>query len=435
MRAWWHAKDVHPIQGVFLPHDLCYLDGRQIHYDLHWEKLILKKMEIRTLRNYSRLLQTEPPRTTLFRKEISGITYRIPALIYIHDTQTFLAFAEKRTSPYDHDATLLVMRRGTRQNGSIQWSPVKELRTACLPGHRTMNPCPVYEKESKTLFLFFICVLGKTTEHHQICTGKNKARLCYATSKDSGQNWSSTVDLTESVIGPELHNWATFAVGPGHGIQMKSGRLIIPAYVYYIHCRCFPFHFPLCVKSQAFAFYSDDCGTMWYVGERLSTESCECEMAEIIDQESRSELYCNARSTKGHRVEALSENSGSTFDRPHFAKKLVEPCHGCQGSVVSFAALEEQENGLPSNTKTWLLYSHPTQRRKRMDLGVYLNKSPLSGSAWSKPWIIHHGPSGYSDLAPCEEPDCFACLLECGEKSELEEIAFVEFPLTDIMNN
>ncbi|KAF4077487.1 hypothetical protein AMELA_G00208670 [Ameiurus melas] len=116
------------------------------------------------------LLQGEPPKTTLFRKEISGITYRIPALIYIDDSQTFLAFAEKRTSPCDHDATLLVMRRGARQNGSIQWSPVQELSTACLPGYRSMNPCPVYEKESKTLFLFFSCVLGKTTEHYQIFT-------------------------------------------------------------------------------------------------------------------------------------------------------------------------------------------------------------------------------------------------------------------------
>lgn len=62
----------------------------------------------------------DPPKTILFKKEPSGINYRIPALIYINDAQTFLAFAEKRTSSHDHDATLLYMRRGTRQNGSIQ---------------------------------------------------------------------------------------------------------------------------------------------------------------------------------------------------------------------------------------------------------------------------------------------------------------------------
>ncbi|KAB5548953.1 hypothetical protein PHYPO_G00061600 [Pangasianodon hypophthalmus] len=389
-------------------------------------------MENRTSGSNSHTPQAHPLKTPLFRAELSGVNYRIPALICINDAQTFLAFAEKRTSCHDHDATLLFMRRGTRQNGSIQWSPVQELSTACLPGHRTMSPCPVYEKESKTLFLFFICVLGKTTENHQICTGKNKARLCYVTSKDRGQNWSSTTDLTESVIGHEIGNWATFAVGPGHGIQMKTGRLIIPAYVYYMSMK--DDNCPPHATSQAFAFYSDDCGTTWQFGERVSTESCECVMAEIIDKESRSHLYCNARSTRGCRVESLSESGGAAFGTFRFPQNLVESGYGCQGSVVSFAAPKEQKN-LTSDTENWLLYSHPTDRMKRKDLGVYLNKSPLSASGWSKPWIIHHGPNGYSDLTACEEPDRFACLMECGKKSELEEVAFVEFSLCDIMNN
>lgn len=293
--------------------------------------------------------------------------------------------------------------------------------------------------ESKTLYLFFICVLGTTTEHYQICTGKNKARLCYITSKDNGQSWSKIKDLTESVIGDEYRNWATFAVGPGHGIQMKSGRLIIPAYVYYIHVRCFPFNFPLFVKPHALAFYSDDCGSTWQRGKRVDIKSCECEMAEIIDKDGKNHLYCNARSTEGHRVEALSESSGDAFDKPYFAQKLVEPHHGCQGSVLSFVppqhAKQEKKNCLTTDTKTWLLYSHPTNSRSRKALGIYLNTSPFSSSAWGSPRIIHRGPSGYSDLTQCGEMGCFACLMECGERSELEEISFVEFSLSDIMSN
>ncbi|XP_062867768.1 sialidase-3.1 [Trichomycterus rosablanca] len=332
------------------------------------------------------------------------------------------------------------MRRGTRHNGTIQWSQAQELRTACLKGrekkNRTMNPCPVYETGTQTLFLFFICVLDGATEREQISSGRNKARLCYVTSKDCGQTWSDTTDLTESVIGQDIRNWATFAVGPGHGIQMKSGRLIIPAYVYYIHCRWFHFGRPLKVRSHALAFYSDDCGSTWHVGEKVITESCECEMAEIIDQERTSYLYCNARSTKGQRVEALSATSGEAFDRDHLEKKLVEPDHGCQGSVLSFTAPEQTENRSGSETKSWLLYSHPTNKKKRKDLGVYLNRSPLRGVGWNEPWIIYHGPSGYSDLTQCEETQQrFACLMECGKKSEVEEIAFVEFSLNDVLNN
>ena len=81
------------------------------------------EMEHRTSTSSSPALQEEPLKTTLFIQESSGITYRIPALIYISDGETFLAFAEKRRTSRDSDAEILVMRRGTRQDGSIQVIP------------------------------------------------------------------------------------------------------------------------------------------------------------------------------------------------------------------------------------------------------------------------------------------------------------------------
>lgn len=93
--------------------------------------LFVSAMENRTTTRYSQVLQTEPLKTTLFRQEPSGITYRIPALIYIQDGQTFLAFAEKRCTSRDSDAKLLVMRRGTHQNGFVQVMLVNKL---ILPG-------------------------------------------------------------------------------------------------------------------------------------------------------------------------------------------------------------------------------------------------------------------------------------------------------------
>ncbi|XP_021446985.1 sialidase-3 [Oncorhynchus mykiss] len=392
-------------------------------------------------RSYLPGIEMQPAKTTLFKQEQTGTRYRIPALIYLKESQTFLAFAEKRSSLSDSDAKSIVMRRGTQQNGSTQWSESQELLSACLPDHRTMNPCPVYEKNTKTLFLFFICILGNTSEHHQIRTGKNKAHLCYITSNDEGQSWSPTKDLTESVIGKTVRRWATFAVGPGHGIQMESGRLIIPTYAYYIHFKCFSFPFPFTVQPHALSIYSDDFGQTWQMGRMLQRKSCECEMAEIIDHEGRSHLYCNARHG-GHRVEALSESSGVYYDKPRLAPRLVEPGHGgCQGSVIGFPAPEQGEEGMggttssprASDTQTWLLFTHPTNKRTRKDLGVYLNRSPLHTSGWDRPWIVHSGPSGYSDLAYSEDTEHFACLMECGEKSEIEQIAFVSFPLSDVM--
>ncbi len=105
----------------------------------------------------------------------------------------------------------------------FQWDSSHELLTsACQPNRRSMNPCPVYERESKTLFLFFITVPVGVSEHKQIHKNKNEARLCYITSKDTGKTWSDISDLTADVIGEQEKDWATFAVGPGHGIQMRA---------------------------------------------------------------------------------------------------------------------------------------------------------------------------------------------------------------------
>ncbi|XP_006627957.2 sialidase-3 [Lepisosteus oculatus] len=379
-----------------------------------------------------------PEKTTVFKEVPGNETYRIPSLLYLDDAQTFLAFAESRLTRNDTDARFLVMSRGRRQHETVEWSLPQEVTSARLPGHRSMNPCPVYERTSRTLFLFFICVKGKTSECKQKFWRKNAARLCVVRSKTHGETWSDVTDLTATVIGSEEKNWATFAVGPGHGVQMECGRLIIPAYVYYIHRRCFGL--PVGLQTHALSFYSDDGGEAWHrsdIPRKSAVGMSECEMAEIGDHDGRSYLYCNARSTSGCRVEALSKTRGQEFDSPHQAKKLVETGKGCQGSVVSFPVPQRfMESAGPRRGVTagrWLLFSHPTDSRNRRNLGVYLNRDPLHSSGWKKPWIISRGPSGYSDLTYCQEGELFGCLLECGAESECEEIAFATFHLKDVI--
>ncbi|XP_059398046.1 sialidase-3-like isoform X3 [Carassius carassius] len=338
------------------------------------------------------------------------VTYRIPALLYISENKTYLAFAEKRKTPNDTDADKLVMRRGLWEEDkkNIKWDSGHQLlSSACLPNHRSMNPCPVYERESKTLFIFFICVPYGVSETIQIKAKKNQARLCYVTSPDNGNIWSDITELKD-VISENEKNWATFAVGPGHGIQMKDGRLIIPAYVYH-------FAQPNAPESHAVTFFSDDKGHTWHVGKHMEAESNECQMAEITD-DSNSLLYCNARSTSGYRVEALSTSKGEDFEKPLTVQKLKETGEGCQGSVLY----------IPSSKL--LLYSHPTDEHKRNNLGIYVNKSPPDPDQWTpiNP-NIYNGPSGYSDLAECENRGYIACLMECGEKKETEKIDFKFF--------
>ncbi|XP_062983289.1 sialidase-3-like [Elgaria multicarinata webbii] len=405
------------------------------------------------------VVQAGSGKVTLFsQKKRGGLTYRIPALLYLPPESAFLAFAEERSTPRDQDATFLVMRRGRKEGASVQWGPQEALTKAVLPKYRTMNPCPVYEKKSATVFLFFICVLDHVTTHYQILMGKNAVRLCYVFSKDGGRSWSQTIDLTEQMIGGNLKNWATFGVGPGHGVQLSSGRLVIPAYTYYIHKRCFCCFSFCCTKPHSFTLYSDDGGQNWARGQLLqSLRTTECQVAEVTHRDNRQVLYINARnSSRDHcRAEAFSLDDGFLFEGSFLCRELCEPPHGCQGSVVSFTPQPEssdlgrKEEGAKSthllgvcpssaslkSNMSWLIFSHPTSRRKRVDLGIYLNTSPLERGCWKPPWVLNKGPSGYSDLAVCEEGKSlmFACLFECGVCSPYEEIAFQLFSDVELL--
>ncbi|XP_056121198.1 sialidase-3-like [Rhinichthys klamathensis goyatoka] len=381
--------------------------------------------------NTSSIRNSIPPNditaTTLFEQEPEvhkkQVTYRIPALIYISAKQTYLAFAEKRKTSDDTDAEVLVMRRGWWNDKNIEWdSDHLVLNSALLPNHRSMNPCPVYEKDSDTLFLFFICVPFGVSENDQMIKKKNQAQLCYITSKDTGRSWSDIANLNDVISEKEKH-WATFAVGPGHGFQMESGRLIIPAYVYYFDSKSASSS-PI---SHAFAFYSDDKGSTWHVGDQMEDlESGECQMAEIMDK-GTSTLYCNARSKSGYRVEALSVNGGKTLKELKSAQLIETGKYGCQGSVLKIIS-SDQSTG---DQSTWLLYSHPSDKKERKDLTIYVNKSLSDPMQWTTMKCINEGPSGYSDLAECEDQKYIACLFECGQKSEIEKI---DFKLSDINN-
>ncbi|NXA42064.1 NEUR2 protein, partial [Eudromia elegans] len=356
-------------------------------------------------------------------------SYRIPALLYLPRFHTILAFAEEREDVVDEHAKLIAMHRGTYDPTThrVQWSAMETIASAQLKDHRSMNPCPVYDEVSGNLILFFIAVPGKISEQHQLRTKINLVRLCLVTSSDQGRTWSAAQDLTEGTIGREYTNWATFAVGPGHGLQLhnRAHSLVIPAYAYRILSpreRLSP---------HAFCFLSSDHGVTWTMGNFVEGESAvECQVAEVRSG-SRAVLYCNARSSAGTRVQAVSYNYGADFEGGRRVEALIEPPFGCHGSIVAFPS--------PANARSqdsWLLYAHPTDPKGRKDLGIYLNKSPLDAATWTKPSVLFKGLCAYSDLqymgvGPDGSP-LFSCLFEFGTHQQYEKMIFVMFTLKQV---
>jgi len=136
-------------------------------------------------------------------------TYRIPAIVLTTEG-TLLAFCEgRKTGRGDHGDLDLVLRRST--DGGKTWEPMQLVYEEGGTAKITIgNPCPVVDRTTRTVWLPF-------------CRNNDRVLLTHST--DDGKTWAEPVEITENVKRPE---WGWYATGPGHGIQLSGGRLVIP---------------------------------------------------------------------------------------------------------------------------------------------------------------------------------------------------------------
>lgn len=181
--------------------------------------------------------------------------------------------------------------------------------------HTLGNPCPVVDKETGTIWLPFC---------------KNNQQIFLIKSTDDGTTWSEPVEITRQVKDSE---WSYLGTGPGHGIQLKSGRLLIPCWG---DASPGPVNWKTPNWNQlqfSFVAFSDDHGVTWERGETPTQDaSDESEAVETVD----GGLYLNMRSRqKRHRRGfAWSRDDGKTWSDVQYDSTLPEP--SCDGGLVRF---------------------------------------------------------------------------------------------------
>ena len=301
-------------------------------------------------------------KTELFVARQGGYRrYRIPALV-VSVRGTILAFCEaRRHTGEDHDEIDILLRRST--DGGRTWEASQLVVT---DGDRTCgNPCPVVDRQTGTIILPFC---------------KDSQQVFITLSEDDGITWSEPEEITESVKDPA---WSFLGTGPGHGIQLRSGRLLIP---------CWSDSSPGPVTwrnpspsigkiQSSFAIYSDDGGRTWERGEEMTEDaSDECAVVELED----GSVYMNMRSRQDRRCRAFarSADEGRTWSTVEYDPTLPEP--SCQGSLVR---LDERRVAL----------SHPSNTRARTHLTIRLSSDECH--TWPVARIVDSGFAAYSDLA------------------------------------
>ncbi len=323
--------------------------------------------------------------------------YRIPGIV-VTKQGSVLAYCEARKhSKSDWGEIEIHLRRST--DGGRTWNsaakiahvgprlgrnPVALAKKSGGPNDQTVNnPVAISDRDTGAVHLLY-CV--------------EYMRCFYIRSDDDGATWSRPVEITATFDAfRPTYEWKVIATGPGHGIQLREGRLLVP--VWLSTSQTSP-HGP----TVAATIYSDDHGRTWQRGEHVTPESFgpnEAAVAELSD--GRVLLNARQRSATAQRLIVTSRDGIAGWTKPRFDAVLTEPV--CMAGLVMLPS-----TGTGKGPR--LLFTNPASgNRERKNLTVRLSED--DGMTWRVSKALESGPSAYSDLAVL--PDgTILCLYERG---------------------
>ena len=327
-----------------------------------------------------------PETSAVFPVKLGGVArYRIPGIV-VTTKGTVLAYSEaRRNNSSDWGEIEIHLRRST--DGGRTWEASRQIAHtgARLEG----NPRKKKGGEHEQTVNNPVAIVDRTTGAIEFLYCINYARCFSMRSTDDGVTWSAPVDITATFEPFRRHyDWKVIATGPGHGIQLKSGRLVVPIWLAFGGVGD---HGP----SAAATIYSDDHGRTWQAGDLAVPNAGEFSspnetmLTQLSD--GRVMLVTRSVSQANRKIVVVGPDGAMRWEKPFFHDQLWEP--RCMASIVAHPA--RPGTLLFSNPHT--LPAEPGGKSARENLSIKLSRD--DGKTWPVSRTLDAGPSAYSDLA------------------------------------
>lgn len=278
-----------------------------------------------------------------------------------------LAFSEGRLQPGDASPHHIVLKRSSDRGKN--WGP-SQVVVRSSNGNCYANPAPVVDGKG-TIHLFY------AENFHN-----DSSILYHISSRDNGTSWSAPSALTHLFAG-DPYKRAFHLPGPGHGILLKNGRLLVQ--VWHRHSIGYA---PLQRKYGVSILFSDDQGKTWHKGGYVpmadSLQGNESRLAELNNGTILMDARPSGVAKLQKRLISLSRDGGKTWS----------PFK--ESSKAAITTVDAGLNIVKYTTGSYLLSSYPLGPGRQ---NLVLQVSGNNGNSWYRPLLIAEGKVNYSDIA------------------------------------
>lgn len=269
-------------------------------------------------------------KVTIFKggEDFNSNSFRIPFLA-VTNKGTIIAGGDIRyTDSTDYNNIDIGIARS--EDGGKTWIDKQIIikNNGLMEHSRKMDGCIIVDKQTGRIFVF---ALSLDLHAHLDCNNNEKQSLVYVYSDDDGKTWSEEISLRHLYD----DDCILFFQGPGNGIQLTDGTLVIPVQRWVENTQ----------KHRSFAgiVYSKDNGKTWHRSKKL-IETYTSESAIIEYKENEILISCRSPliNTRGFYT---TKNLGDSWEE-HESNNTILEFGGCQSSLYKFKAPNEKTYGL-----------------------------------------------------------------------------------------